>query len=117
MHVEGHLLGDQVDVGEHLGHHRLITTAGPLHRLLQQQAAEVAAAEGGHRRRQQVPEEGGHQGGRRQQVESPQEEDHRLNKDVGEDDAEAAGRLQAAAEAKIGRHALDQSGEKLPEKK
>ena len=27
VHVEGHLLGDQVDVGEHLGHHRLITTA------------------------------------------------------------------------------------------
>ena len=116
MHVEGHLLEDQVDVGEHLGNHRLITSTSLLYGFLQQHSANVSAAKGGHRQRQQVPEEGGHQGGRRQQVEGLQEEDHRLHDDVGKDDAEVAGHLQAAAEAKVGRHALDQSEEKLPKK-
>ena len=132
MHVEGHPPGRPggEDVGEDFGDHRPIaTTASSLHRFLQQQlSAEILAAKGGRRRGQQVPEEpGGHQGGRRQyQVEGPQEEkeeeeDHRLDENVREDDAdEAAGRLQAAvaAKAKVGRHALDQSGEgELPEKK
>ena len=117
MHVEGHLVGDQVDVGQHFRHHRFITTARPLHRLLQQQSAEVSSTEGGHRRRQQVPEEGGHQGGGGQQVKSPQGEDHRLHEDVGEDYAEAAGHVEAATGAKVGRGALDQAGEKLLGKK
>ena len=74
-------------------------------------------AEGGHRWGQQVSEKGGHQGGRRQQVEGPQKEDHRLHKNVRKDDEEAAGRLQAAAEAKVRRHALDQSGKNLEKSK
>ncbi len=120
VHVEGHLLGDQVERTLE----RTSATIAPHyhHRQLSSPLSSAAAFGGdiGGKRWAQVPEEpGGHQGGRRQyQVEGPQEEeeeeDHRLDENVREDDADeaAAGRLQAAvaAEAKVGRHALDQSG-------